>query len=147
MILRLRIREDGCGIAEHVVSDVGVGLHGARDALEVILAERHERIGHEARLRRALDVAIGVGKAAKIFERAGLVLADAVAVRIHAAELPDGAGNALLGGEFELLDTLVGLALAQRLGARSKGLERRERWPAGSGDRSHWYRRQRSGGA
>ena len=56
-----------------------------------------------------------------------LSLADAVAVRIHAAELPDRAGTPCSAAYSSSVDALVDLALAQRLRAGAQRLERRDR--------------------
>ena len=86
------------------------------------MSERHEGIGHEASLRRA-DAIVGlrmVGELAKIFKGARLVFDDAVAVRVHAAKLPDRPGHAEPGRALKLRDALIDFTLAQRLRTRAK---------------------------
>ncbi len=125
MVLGLGIGIIGSGVAEHLARDIGVGVERARDALEMILPEGHERFGDEAAHWGCPGCrAVLRGELAEILVGARLVHLDAVAVRIHAAKLPDGARNTLLGGIFELYHRLVGLALAQRLGAGAERLER-----------------------
>jgi len=114
IVLGLGIGEIRGGIAEHFARDIGIGLERSGDAVEVVEPQRHEGVGHEPRVGGAgAIVAMHRGEAAEILVGARLVRLDAIAVRVDAAELPDGAGNALLGGEFELHDCLLGLALAQ----------------------------------
>ena len=72
-------------------------------------------------------VGVRLGEAAEIFERPLLVDADAVAVGIDAAELPDRAGHAALGGIFERQEALIDPALAQHLVAGPQRIERRDR--------------------
>ena len=53
------------------------------------MAERDEGVGDEARLRdRRVVVGVAVGELLEILERALVVARHAVAVGIHAAELP-----------------------------------------------------------
>ena len=132
-------------MAEHAVRDHGIGLHvGIRDAVEIEVAERHEGIGDEARMRRAgRIVGMRPGEAAEIFERAQLVLVDAVAVGIDAAELPHRARHALPGGIFERGDALVDAAFAQQLGAGAESIERRRRLQLRAGAQRRAWRHRR----
>ncbi len=66
------------------------------------MAELHERVGDEARLRKLRIVfGMGIGDAAEILEGAQFVARHAVARRIHAAELPLRQRVALLGGVLQ----------------------------------------------
>jgi hypothetical protein len=62
---------------------------------------------------------MGVGNAAKIFERPQIILFDAVARGVHAAELP--LGNGMTVGSGERIDAVLGVAGAQR--PRSRHLD------------------------
>ena len=73
MILRVGIGEVGRRIGVHVARAAEVGLHvRIRDALAVVMAERHERVRDVARLRPGrIVVGMAVGDAAEILERLG----------------------------------------------------------------------------
>jgi hypothetical protein len=91
----------------------------------MILAQRDECL-REIACVGAVDVLVRKQgrQAAEIIIGARLVHRHAVPVRIHAAKLPKGSGNALLGGVFELEHRLVRSTLTQCLRARAECLKR-----------------------
>jgi hypothetical protein len=92
------------------------------------VAERDERVGDEARLRRVRVVlGMAVGDAAEIFERLEIVLGHAVAFGVHAPEFPLRQRVALFGGVFERVDGLGLLAGFQPMRAGFEGFHRRQR--------------------
>src|SRR5205814_6503923 len=99
-ILRVGIAEIGRRIEEHAPRPPGVRLGlGVRNAAEVILPERYERVGDDASLRRVRAVlGVHVGDLAEIFERAKVAARHALTGGVHAPELPLRERDALLGG-------------------------------------------------
>ena len=92
------------------------------------MAERHEGVGDEARPRdRRVFVGVGVGELLEIFERAIVVAGDAVAVGIHAAELPEREAVAVLGGILQRHHGALLLAGLERLGGAAHRIDRRHR--------------------
>ena len=92
------------------------------------MSERHERVGDKPRMRCAgRIVGMRLGQIAEIFERPLLIDADAVAIGVDAAELPDRTGHAALGGVFESQQALVDPPLTHHLIAGSQRVERRRR--------------------
>ena len=90
------------------------------------MAERDEGVGDEARLRRVrIVVGMAVGDAAEIFERLEVVLLDAVAFGVHAAELPLRQRVAVFGGVFERLHGLVVVAGLEPMRAGAERFHRR----------------------
>ena len=104
---------------EHAACALGIGTdRGARNTVEIIVAERNERIGDKARARHLrIVVGVAVGELPEVFEGAHVVARHAVAFGIHAAELPEREAVAVLGGVLQRGDRAVLLAGAQRLGA------------------------------
>ena len=92
------------------------------------MAKRDEGVGDKARLRRIRIVfGVAVGDAAEILEGLEIVLRDAVALGIHAAEFPLRDGVAFLGGVFQRVHALGGLAGLEPVGAGAERLGRRHR--------------------
>src|SRR6516225_10690878 len=143
IVLRFRVGVIRGGVPEHLTGEMLIGPQQAGNAVEVVLAERDKSVGYESRMRgiRAV-IAVHHRKAPKIIVGATLVRRHALAVGIHAAELPDRAGHTLLGRIFELGDALVGSALAQRLRPGAERLIRRRH----RGSRRNGPRRKRDGG-
>ena len=69
--------------------------------VEIVVAKRHKGVGDDTRLRAARRLlGMAVGDLAEIVERPQVVLRHAVAVGVHAAELPLRQRLALLGRIF-----------------------------------------------
>ena len=98
------------------------------------MAQRHERICHKARLRFVrivLDVA--VGNLPEIFKGLKVVVGNAIAFGIHAAELPLRHGMSVLGGIFKRDHCLLFFAELEPLGT---GTERLSGVGGGRGSRN-----------
>src|SRR6187455_2177455 len=89
-ILRVGIAEIRGRVGEHLARALRVALDfRLRNSLEIIMTERNEGVRDEARLRQVgIVVGVAVRDAAEIFESLEIVLRNAVAFGIHAAEFP-----------------------------------------------------------
>ena len=111
-----------------------IGTSECRRDNNVRARQRHWRRSAPADVL-ALVVAVAVGDAAEIFERAQIVLRHAVALGVHAAELPLRQRVALLGGVLKRGHRLDGVAFFERLRAGA------ERFQAGGAWMLRWCRR------
>src|SRR5271163_5315749 len=92
------------------------------------MPERHEGAGDKARLRRAwIFLRMGIGDLAEIVEGAKVVLRHAVAVGVHAAELPLRHRLPLLGGILKRGERFGFLSGLRRPAASAHRVSRRER--------------------
>src|SRR5262249_2797239 len=128
-VLRVGVTEIGCRIAEHVTRAGAIGHDfRIRYASQIVMAEGDEGIGNEARLRRAGRlIGMTVGDLAEIAERAQIISWHAIAIGIHAAELPLRHGLPLIGGILQRRER-TGLAWCRFRGmcARAQSLARRQ---------------------
>jgi hypothetical protein len=131
-ILRVSVPEIGSGVFEVASRTAGIGINGARNAALVVIAQRHERIGHKGRIG-SLWISVGIlaGDLGKKLHRPAVVLGHQITRGIHAAELPQGAGMTLAGSEVQGLQgglritRLVGLvAGAERIAGRQIRIKR-----------------------
>src|SRR5581483_3148027 len=124
-ILRVGIAEIGGGVGIHIARALDIGLHvGIRDAALIVGADRDESVGNETRLRTVRrDVGVVGSELREIVKRLEVVLLHAVALGIHAAELPGGERVAVVGGVTELFHRP--LLFAREIGLRA-GTERLE---------------------
>ena len=92
------------------------------------MTECNEGIGDEARLRRVgIVLGMTVRDAAEIFESLEIVLRNAVAFGVHAAELPLRERVAFFSGVFERVDRFDGFAGLEPMRARAERLDRGHR--------------------
>jgi hypothetical protein len=119
LVLRAGVAEIGGRVGEQLARPRDVRLDRAvLDSVEVVLAELDESARHERRLRRVRRVlGMGVRHLREQLERLEVVLGDAVAVLVHAAELPLRDRMAAPGGVAERIDGLGLVAREVGLGA------------------------------
>src|SRR5262249_58982823 len=115
----------------------GIGLDVAIwNSLKIIVSERNEGVGDEARLRGVrIVIGVTVGDAAEIVERLEIVLRHAIAFRIHAAEFPLRERMTVFRSIFKRVDRLDGFAGLEPVRAGTERLHRR-----------HWRRAPRAAG-
>src|SRR4029078_8014036 len=103
IVLRRWVAEIRCRVGEHLSRALRVALDfRLRNSLEIIMTERNEGVRDEARLRQVgVFVCAAAGDAAEIFESLEIVLRNAVAFGIHAAEFPLRERVTFLGGVFK----------------------------------------------